>query len=81
MNYLVATIEDLPVQKGLCYFTLTVAVIVFACFLADLVLGLAGQKAIAPLHFADETMVTDIIFIVCSLVVGVLAWFTLKEQV
>ncbi len=66
-------------QKGLCYIALTIAVIVFASFLADLVLGLLGQKAIAPFHFAN--MIMDIVFVICSLIFGLLSWFTLKEQV
>jgi hypothetical protein len=67
------------VQKGLCIAALTIAVIVFALFLADLSLGLAGMNQIAPFKYAN--MVIDIVFIVCSLVLAVMSWFTLREQV
>ena len=66
-------------QKGLCITALTIAVIVFIIFLADLVLGSLGMKHLAP--FKYENLILDIVFIVCSLVVAVLGWFTFKEQV
>lgn len=71
--------EDIFVQKGLCIAALTIAVIVFALFLADLILGLAGMNQIAPFKYAN--MIIDIVFIVCSLVLAVMSWFTLREQV
>ena len=66
-------------QKGLCIAALTIAVIVFALFLADLILGLAGMNQIAPFKFAN--MIIDIVFVVCSLVLAIMSWFTLREQV
>ncbi len=66
-------------QKGLCIAALAISLIVFAIFLADLLLGMAGMKAIAPFHGADTTI--DIVFVVCSLVLGIMSWFTLREQV
>ena len=66
-------------QKGLCIAALTIAVIVFALFLADLILGLAGMNQIAPFKFAN--MIFDIVFVVCSLVLAIMSWFTLREQV
>ena len=66
-------------QKGLCITALTISVIVFAIFLADLVLGLLGMQQIAPFKYAN--MIMDIVFVVCSLAVGFLAWQTYKEQV
>ena len=66
-------------QKGLCIAALTIAVIVFALFLADLLLGLAGMNQIAPFKYAN--MIIDIVFIVCSLALAVMSWFTLREQV
>jgi hypothetical protein len=67
------------VQKGLCITALTIAVIVLALFLADLILGLAGMFQLAPFKYAN--MIVDIVFIICSLVLGVMSWFTLREQV
>ncbi len=66
-------------QKGLCIAALTMAVIVFAIFLADLVFGLLGMMNLAPFKYAN--MIMDIVFVVCSLVVGLLSWFTYREQV
>lgn len=66
-------------QKGLCIAALTIAVIVFALFLADLILGLAGMNQIAPFKYAN--MIIDIVFVVCSLVLAIMSWFTLREQV
>ena len=66
-------------QKGLCIAALTIAVIVFALFVADLALGLAGMNQIAPFKYAN--MIIDIVFIVCSLILAIMSWFTLREQV
>ena len=66
-------------QKGLCITALTISVIVFAIFLADLVFGSLGMPNLAP--FKQANMIMDIVFVVCSLAVGVLCWFTYKEQV
>ena len=65
-------------QKGLCIAALTISVIVFVLFLADLILGLAGMN-IAPFKYADLTI--DIVFSVCSLALALMSWFTFKEQV
>jgi len=67
------------VQKALCIAALAIAVIVFALFLADLILGLAGMFEIAPFKYANSTI--DVVFVVCSLMLAVLSWFTFKEQV
>jgi hypothetical protein len=75
----IATLRITAVQKGLCIVPLTIAVIVFALFLADLVLGFAGMKELAPFKFSN--MIIDIVFVVCSLVLAVMSWFTLREQV
>ena len=66
-------------QKVLCYFSLTISVIVLALFLADLILGMAGMVEIAPFKYAS--MVMDIVFVICALILGVLSFFTLREQV
>ncbi len=66
-------------QKALCIAALAISVIVFALFLADLILGLAGMIEVAPFKFANSTI--DIVFVVCSLLLAVLSWFTFKEQV
>ena len=66
-------------QKGLCIAALIISVIVFALFLADLILGMAGMHEVAPFKYADLTI--DIVFSVCSLILAIMSWFTLKEQV
>ena len=66
-------------QKGLCIAALTISVIVFALFLADLILGMAGMNEVAPFKYANLTI--DIVFSVCSLALALMSWFTLKEQV
>ena len=75
----IATLRISSVQKGLCIAALTIAVIVFALFLADLILGLAGMNQIAPFKYAN--MIIDIVFVVCSLALAIMSWFTLREQV
>jgi len=67
------------VQKGLCIAAFSIAVIVLALFLADLILGMAGMNQLAPFKYAS--MLMDIVFIVCSLILGAMSWFTMKEQV
>jgi hypothetical protein len=66
------------VQKGLCITALTISVIVFAIFLADLIFGLAGMTNLAPFKFAN--MIMDIVFVICSLGIGLMSWYTYKEQ-
>lgn len=66
-------------QKGLCYVALTISVIVLIFFFLDLVLGLAGMEQTAPFKFAS--LITDIVFIVSSLILGMLSFLTLREQV
>ena len=66
-------------QKALCIIALIISVIVFALFLADLILGLAGMYQIAPFKYAS--MMMDIVFVISALVLGVLSFFTFKEQV
>ena len=66
-------------QKGLCIAALTISLIVFVLFLADLILGHFMQSSdIAP--FKGENLPIDIVFVVCSLILGLLSWFTYREQ-
>ena len=66
-------------QKGLCYVALTLSVVVFIFFLLDVGLGLAGMAQTAPFKYAS--LLIDIVFLVSSATLGVLAFFTLREQV
>jgi hypothetical protein len=65
------------VPKGLCITALTIAVIVFALFLADLVLGLSGMQSMAPFKYTNLLM--DIIFVICSAALAVMSWFTFRD--
>ena len=66
-------------QKGLCYIALTLSVVVFIFFLLDIGLGLFGMAQTAPFKYAS--LLTDIVFLVSSATLGVLSFFTLREQV
>ena len=66
-------------QKGLCIVAITISLIVFVVFLADLLLGVLKMETIAPFNSAN--MMIDIVFVICSLVLGVMSWFTFREQV
>lgn len=65
--------------KGLCILALAISGIVFTLFLVDLIMGLSGMQHMAPFRYANMTF--DIVSIVCSLILGVMSWFTLKELV
>ena len=78
-NRIAEILGIITVQKGLCYVALTISVIVLIFFLLDLVLGLAGMEQTAPFKFAS--LITDIVFIVSSLILGMLSFLTLREQV
>ena len=58
--------------KALCYVGIGVAGLLLLFFGLDLAIGF-------PFHGAS--MVMDIGFVVCSLVLGYLSWTTLREQV
>ena len=78
-NRIAEILGIITVQKGLCYVALTISVIVLIFFFLDLVLGLAGMEQTAPFKFAS--LITDIVFIVSSLILGMLSFLTLREQV
>lgn len=65
--------------KILCIVSLVISILIVLLFLSDLILGFAGSIAIAPFRF--DSMMIDIVFTVCGAVVGMLSWFTLREQV
>ncbi len=67
-------------QKGLCIIALSVAVVIFILFVADLVLGLSGQAAMAPFKYAPG-MIMDIVFVVVSGILAAMSWTTFREQV
>ena len=67
-------------QKGLCIIALSIAVVILILFLADLILGLSGQSAIAPFKYALG-MIVDLVFVVVAGIIAAMSWATFKKQV
>ena len=67
-------------QKGLCIIALSIAVVIFILFIADLILGTTGQAAIAPFKYAPG-MIIDIVFVVVSGILAFMSWKTFRQQV
>jgi hypothetical protein len=65
--------------KVLCIIALVISLLTFVLFLADLVMGMSGNVALAPFKYSN--MIVDIVFVASSGILGVLSWFTLREQV
>ncbi len=65
--------------KALCIIALAVSLLFFVLFLADLVLGMSGNVALAPFRYSSPSV--DIVFVIGSGVLGALSWLTLREQV
>ncbi len=65
--------------KALCISALAISILVLILFLADLVLGLAQARSIAPLR--GENIVLDLVFVLCAAVLGFLSWSTFRKQV
>lgn len=65
-------------QKVLCIIALTISSIVFLLFLADLVFGMAGIKALTPFRYANSLI--DIVFAIVAGVIAVLSWLTYRQQ-
>ncbi len=63
-------------QKGLCITALSISALVLLLFLADILLGFAGMKAMAP--YKSFSMVYDLVFIVCAGVIGFMSWKVYK---
>lgn len=69
-----------PVQKGLCIVALSIAVVIFILFLADLILGFIDQGKIAPFKYAPG-MIVDIVFVIVSGILAIMSWKTFRQQV
>lgn len=65
--------------KVLCIIALVISLLTFVLFLADLLMGMSGNVALAPFKYSN--MVVDIVFVASSGILAVLSWFTLREQV
>ena len=72
-------LRTLRMPKHLCMSGVVISILVFAIFLIDLVLGLIpATAAFAPFKLSNMTF--NIVFILCSAVLGYLSWVTYKEQ-
>jgi len=65
--------------KALCLTSLVVAALLFLLFAADFGLSMAGMGDSAP--FQGASMMMDFAFMVFSVILAVLSWFTFREQV
>jgi hypothetical protein len=65
--------------KVLCIIALVISLLTFVLFLADLLMGMSGNVALAPFKYSN--MIVDIVFVASSGILAVLSWFTLREQV
>ena len=65
--------------KALCLTALVISFLVFLLFASDLLLGLAGMESAAPFKGAHRGI--DIVFSVSAAILGVLSFFTFREQV
>ncbi len=58
-------------SKILCLFSLGLSVILVILFILDLSIGIPFNKG---------SIFFDVVFLVAALIVGVLSWFTYREQ-
>lgn len=65
--------------KVLCIIALVVSLLSFLLFAADILMGMAGNVALAPFKYSNP--IVDIVFTVGSGILGILSWLTLREQV
>jgi hypothetical protein len=70
MSFAALRMSGMP--KALCIAGMVVAVLVAILFILDL--------ALPSLMFRRASILMDVTMIVCSIVLGVVSWLTLKEQ-
>ena len=63
--------------KILCLTGLVVSGLIALIFLMDLVFGLLGMSALAP--FKLTSILLDSVFLVSSIVLGILSWTSFRE--
>lgn len=68
----------LRMPKALCWTGIGISILVAVLFLADLILGMAGQVWMAPFKYTSMTM--DLLYLTCACGLAVLSWMTLREQ-
>ena len=65
--------------KVLCITGMVAAGLIALLFGGDLLLSLAGQKGLAPLH--NGGILLDAVFLLCGAALGWFSWTTFREQV
>ena len=70
MSFAALRMSGMP--KALCIAGMVVAVLVAILFILDL--------AVPSMMFRGASMLMDIVMIVCSIILAVISWLTLKEQ-
>lgn len=78
VNATAASQKGWLMPKALCLIGLVLAFLVFLIFALDLILGLSGMVAQAPLRYAS--LPVDIIFMVGAGALAWIAWSTFREQ-
>lgn len=66
-----STTRMLGMPKALCMSGIAVAILIILLFGADLAVGLPFKRA---------SVIMDVMMLVSALVLGVISWFTLREQ-
>ncbi|AMV34110.1 hypothetical protein VN12_18415 [Pirellula sp. SH-Sr6A] len=61
--------------RALCLSGLVIAGLVFLLFLVNLIMSLAGMGSL----FRYQSLLMDIVFLVCSGTLGYLSWSTFRE--
>ncbi|XZE36874.1 hypothetical protein SH501x_002460 [Pirellulaceae bacterium SH501] len=61
--------------KALCLSGLVIAGLVFLLFLVNLIMSLTGMGSL----FRYQSLLMDIVFLVCSGTLGYLSWSTFRE--
>ncbi|MCP4083324.1 MAG: hypothetical protein GY819_07245 [Planctomycetaceae bacterium] len=65
--------------KALCLTALVISILVFLLFFSDLLLSMTGMESAAPFRGAHTGI--DIVFSVSAAILGILSFFTFREQV
>ena len=65
--------------KVLCLTALAISGLVFLLFFFDLAMRLVGMTSIAP--FRGAHLWIDVVFSICAAIIGVMSFFTFREQI
>ena len=78
MSFAAKTPKGWLMPKALCLVGMVISVLVFLVFLSDIIFGVAGQPDLAP--FRLQSVVMDILFLIASAGLALMAWVTFREQ-